>query len=709
MTRREIIVAAVLAGILLAVMTPHWLLAGADGIPVKSPLFGHIGTHIAAADSQLLVWILAWDAHALVTQPLSFFDANIFYPAGAMLTGSEALLTSALLAAPLNLLTGNAVLAANFVAWCSYWFALVLTWVLLRDCGRSVVAASLGAATFTFAPFLVPEDLRILQLPHWLLPALILAIRSHARGRSAWWISLVTLLALFGSYYIAAMALLVLAVEFLLACREHAVGRGLVLVGATIPAGLLFVAFSLPYFAHVERVLPPGENGVLPAIVSTGLLLRYIDPTDPEFGATLGMLALALLGAAAPLLRRGTADSTWLRFLLLALAGTLLATGQGIVLFGVTLPMPLGWANEFDFLRVLRATPRFLIVTQLGVAGLAAIGLDLIGHRLAGRGLPRALVGVVTALLAFFAIFAPVRAFDREEFLAQPQREHRAAAYDRLEEEPLGVLLEIPGPLPAHIHMARRWSQGTHMVASTTHWRPIAGGHTGYIPWWWSALSHEIRRTPDPQALAAAIELTGARHILVHRHEIGGRRWLDWLAAGESIPWLRTLYTDDSEILFAVERDRETDWLEHLRADPPGPEATRLGTPLRPLRRENVAASLQLLAAPRKATFLGGGKLMLGIANQGSVTWPALVRADQERPGLVVLEASRRDAAGRLVGEPQRFRLPRDLRPGEATEVWLKLPAHWVSREGTIEWRLRQLGASGFDHIPALVVTTPGS
>lgn len=707
-SRREVLISACLAGVLLAALTPHWLLAGADGIPAISPLFGNFGTHAAVADSQLLVWILAWDAHALVTQPLSFFDANIFYPAGRMLTGSEALITTALLALPLNLLTGNAVLAANFAAWCSYWLALVLTWVLLRGCGRSMLASALGAVIFGLAPFLVPETLRILQLPHWMLPAVILAVRPRAGGGTALRTFLVTLLALFGSYYIAAMTLVVLAVEFLLTCLAKNIGRGLRMAAATIPAGLLLILFSLPYFSGLEEQLPVVGTGFLPPEITSVLLLRYINPAEPEFGATLGMLLLAALAVGAPILRRNLADTAWLRFVLLTLAGTAVAAGQELVIFGTTLRMPLGWAGEFEFLRVLRATPRFLIVTQLGIAGLAAIGLDLLARLLSRAGLPVRLGNVVTAIAALLAILAPLRAMDRESFLAQPQREHRAAAYSRLEEEPRGVLLEIPGPRPTSIHrMSRLWSQGTHMIASTTHWRPIAGGHTGYAPWWWGALAHEIVRTPDPQALAAAIELTGARHILVHRYEIGGRRWLAWLEANEKIPWLRKLYEDESEILFAVDRKRETDWVERLQAGRPEGDETRLGTPLRGLSAEEIGASLHFVRMA-KNPMLGNGRIVLNVRNEGSATWPALVRPDREPPGLVVLEATRLDETGRVLRQPRHFRLPRDLRPGERTIVPLKVPHDWVTDSGAIKLRLVQLGTGVFDHVPELVVKTPG-
>ncbi|TMB48385.1 MAG: hypothetical protein E6J60_14565, partial [Deltaproteobacteria bacterium] len=41
------------------------------------------------SDMRLIVWILSWVSHALVTDPARLFDAPIFHPAPAQLTGCE--------------------------------------------------------------------------------------------------------------------------------------------------------------------------------------------------------------------------------------------------------------------------------------------------------------------------------------------------------------------------------------------------------------------------------------------------------------------------------------------------------------------------------------------------------------------------------------------------------------------------------------------
>src|SRR3979409_2554708 len=57
-------------------------------------------------DAHLVMWLLAWDAHAFLHQPLSIFDANDFYPEHRTLAYQENLIGDALFAAPVLWLTG---------------------------------------------------------------------------------------------------------------------------------------------------------------------------------------------------------------------------------------------------------------------------------------------------------------------------------------------------------------------------------------------------------------------------------------------------------------------------------------------------------------------------------------------------------------------------------------------------------------------------
>ena len=64
----------------------------------------HLGSAVLNdnPDTHLFLWTLGWDVHALTTQPLSIFDANIYYPQRLTLACTENLIGSALLAPALS-------------------------------------------------------------------------------------------------------------------------------------------------------------------------------------------------------------------------------------------------------------------------------------------------------------------------------------------------------------------------------------------------------------------------------------------------------------------------------------------------------------------------------------------------------------------------------------------------------------------------------
>jgi hypothetical protein len=113
------------------------------------------------ADTNLFMWALAWDAHAFVHQPLSIFDANIFYPARHTLAYSENFIGSAMVAAPVIWLTDNLVLAMNSVVLLSCVLCGTGTFLLARAVGISSLGSTIAGLVFAFSP---PRFLRLDQL-----------------------------------------------------------------------------------------------------------------------------------------------------------------------------------------------------------------------------------------------------------------------------------------------------------------------------------------------------------------------------------------------------------------------------------------------------------------------------------------------------------------------------------------------------------------
>lgn len=104
------------------------------------------------ADTRLFLWTIAWDLHALASQPLSVFDANIFYPEPRTLAYSEHLLGSALLGAPWMAAAGNPILTLNAVVLLSCIGCGIGAYLLARRLGVGVGGALATGVIFAFAP-----------------------------------------------------------------------------------------------------------------------------------------------------------------------------------------------------------------------------------------------------------------------------------------------------------------------------------------------------------------------------------------------------------------------------------------------------------------------------------------------------------------------------------------------------------------------------
>jgi hypothetical protein len=163
----------------LIVIAAYALLA----LTATHPLWQHLGDALPGdvGDPVLNTYILAWDAHALVVDPLHLFDANIFYPLPNTLAFSENLSGDALLALPLMLLSGEPVLTYNLVFLSSFVLAGYGMYLLVLRMTGSRGAAFAAGAAFAFAPYRIASLAHVQLLTVGWLPLLVLALSGILR------------------------------------------------------------------------------------------------------------------------------------------------------------------------------------------------------------------------------------------------------------------------------------------------------------------------------------------------------------------------------------------------------------------------------------------------------------------------------------------------------------------------------------------------
>ena len=119
------------------------------------PLWRHLTTAVPSdiGDPLLNTWILAWDGHALLTDPAHLFDANIFFPLKDTLAYSEHLIGTALPMLPILLISGESVLAYNVAFLISFMLSGFGLYLLALHYTGNRLAAFLAGLAFAFAPY----------------------------------------------------------------------------------------------------------------------------------------------------------------------------------------------------------------------------------------------------------------------------------------------------------------------------------------------------------------------------------------------------------------------------------------------------------------------------------------------------------------------------------------------------------------------------
>ena len=140
------------------------------------PLIFHLNQAVPhdIGDPLLNTWILAWDSHALLTRPLSLFQANIYHPLPNTLAFSEHLISTALLALPLQLLLGEPVVAYNLSLLATFPLTGFGMYLLTRRWTRRRGPAIVAGLIFAFGPyrFAALAHLQLLTI-QWLPLALL--------------------------------------------------------------------------------------------------------------------------------------------------------------------------------------------------------------------------------------------------------------------------------------------------------------------------------------------------------------------------------------------------------------------------------------------------------------------------------------------------------------------------------------------------------
>jgi hypothetical protein len=519
------------------------------------PLASHAGSaaRFDNADTRLLIWNVAWVAHALVVDPVHVFDANIFFPHSGTLAYSESNLGAGLLAMPVYWSTGSAVAAYNFAVLASFVLSAAAMYYLVRYLTRDRRAAAVAGICFAFCPYVFSHLPHVHLLMTAGLPLGLLAFHRAADrptpGRGLVLGLAVAAETVFCGYYGVFVGLSV----GLAALIEAAVRRRwidvrywttMALAGATAVA--LVVPLFLP-FMHLARSggfarRSDADARLFSATLRTyfaspavahawmlSIIQRWNEVLFPGFVATAFGIAGAWTGWKTPALRATTAV-----YVGLAVAAFWASFGPAAGFYGLL-------AATVPAFTLMRAPSRFGLVVTFGLCVLAGMAIARLLVSLDRASRRRGLAAWAAAALSLTA------AAELHTHLTFSERPPIDPVYTILASLPRGGLLEVPVYSQAAAE-ERTW----YMLNSTVHWMPLVNAYSSYTPRDFIADLAVLGGFPSAESIDR-LEQEGVRYAVVHLDAVSDDVRGDLIARLDAFrPRLRQLYGSDRTRLYEI-------------------------------------------------------------------------------------------------------------------------------------------------------------
>ena len=496
------------------------------------PLILNLGSVIPLdlGDPLPQAWQIAWDGHALLTQPLSFFQSNQFWPLNDTLAFSDALIGYT----PAGMIgSGPEAAVARYDLLFLFAFALCFfgAYLLARELGAPPWAALVAGAAFAYAPWRLEQGGHLHVISSGGIPiALALLLRGYRRQSgglilggwavAAWQLSLGFSLGLPLVYLLALLALIA-AVIWWRAGRPAPTRR---VVITTLAGGALLAVFGFVLSRPYLRVLdayPESER-------SANLISYYSPPLKAFLAAPETSL---IWGPVTAPVRAGidaVAEKTLfpgLAILLLALVGLgwrgypkTLRIGLGLAALATAI-LSLGFAAEgigswlpyrwlFEVLpgwQGIRVPGRLQTITSLLLALLAAGGAARIAAALADRSKNELWAGASAALLTLLVLI-------EGSGLVYPHPRVPAAPAS------LAGLRQPLLQLPAEAPDNRRY-----LLWSTDGFPKMLNGRTGFQPRYFAATLSAADGLSTVQSLEN-LRSRGVATIVINEQLPGGRK-----------------------------------------------------------------------------------------------------------------------------------------------------------------------------------------
>lgn len=519
---------------------------------MTNPLVLHLANAVEDKQDGLLnTWIIGWVGHALITDPLNLFNANIFYSYSNTLAFSETLLPQGLFALPFNLAFDNTVLGYNLVLLASFFLAAYAMYLFIFDLTRNRGAAIISGIIFSFNPYNLGNLAQVQLLSFGWLPLAMMYLRklltadrrpliakferfSIADFRLCFLFALFFSLQALSSFYYAFLAAFAVVLYMIWFFMTHHASRITFYVSrftrlgiSAILISIVIIPFFIPYLQvqrdmGFERKLSESESfsaslklytEVSPQNVLYGNLLAPRPPimlgSYPLDNLFPGVVAIVL--AAMGLIAAKNRDK-YFYFLLFAFA-FLLSLGPRLFLapsVGTDITLPYRWLYDtFPLMKALRAPVRFDALVMFALTILAGFGIArLTNHKSRITNHILRLAPLLIALEYF--------AFPAANITPVPVGNQIPQYVRWLAKQTPGVVLELP---MISEDPTKRMQDLTTQYLSTYHWQSSPDGYSGFNPPKRGEIAYEMQSFPSERSISL-LQALDVRFIVVHSDQM---------------------------------------------------------------------------------------------------------------------------------------------------------------------------------------------